>query len=301
MNAYERIGKVGEGTYGVVYKAVNRKTNQTVALKKIRLEEEDEGVPSHALREVAILKEVSRHPNIVSLQDVVLSKRLYLVFEYLDQDLGRYINAARDSLSPMLVKSYLYQTTRAIAWCHSHRILHRDLKPSNLLIDRHGHLKLADFGLARAINLPIREYTHEVITMWYRPPEVLLGSNIYSWPVDIWSIACIFAEMATMKPLFPGDSEIDQLYRIFQVLGTPTRSVWPDVTTFEFYRDNFPAWKGRGLRSSVLPSHLCDAGLALMEKMLRYEPSTRLSAKAILDDPYFNSLDKSAYQAVEEI
>ena len=143
--------------------------------------------------------------------------KLLLVFEYLDQDLKKYMESCSESpMSLELVKSYLYQLLRGVAFCHSHRILHRDLKPQNLLIDRHGQLKLADFGLARAFVLPIRTFTHEVVTLWYRAPEILLGSKQYSTPVDIWSVGCIFAEMVNRRPLFSGDSEIDQLFRIFR-------------------------------------------------------------------------------------
>ena len=114
-------------------------------------------------------------------------------------------------------------------FCHQRRVLHRDLKPQNLLIDKSGAIKLADFGLARAFGIPVRVYTHEVVTLWYRAPEILLGSNKYSCPVDIWSIGCIFAEMANKRPLFQGDSEIDQLFRIFRVLRTPNEEIWPGI------------------------------------------------------------------------
>ncbi|KAK6140754.1 hypothetical protein DH2020_025500 [Rehmannia glutinosa] len=166
---YEKVEKIGEGTYGVVYKARDRVTNETIALKKIRLEQEDEGVPSTAIREISLLKEM-QHGNIVRLQDVVHSeKRLYLVFEYLDLDLKKHMDSCPEfSQDPRLVKSssisqlFLYQILRGIAYCHSHRVLHRDLKPQNLLIDRRTNaLKLADFGLARAFGIPVRTFTHE--------------------------------------------------------------------------------------------------------------------------------------------
>jgi len=191
MDRYYKIEKIGEGTYGVVYKAKDNVTGQIVALKKIRLEAEDEGVPSTAIREISLLKELS-HPNIVSLCNVVHEdNKLYLVFEYLDQDLKKYMEMCGKNLHYMLVKSYLQQLIKGIAHCHSHRVLHRDLKPQNLLIDKKGVLKLADFGLARAFGVPVRTYTHEVVTLWYRAPEILLGGKQYSTPVDIWSIGCI--------------------------------------------------------------------------------------------------------------
>ncbi|XP_017858963.1 PREDICTED: cyclin-dependent kinase 1 [Drosophila arizonae] len=218
MEDFEKIEKIGEGTYGVVYKGRNRLTGQIVAMKKIRLESDDEGVPSTAIREISLLKEL-KHRNIVCLEDVLMEEnRIYLIFEFLSMDLKKYMDSLppEKHLSSQLVKSYLYQITDAILFCHRRRVLHRDLKPQNLLIDRNGIIKVADFGLGRSFGIPVRIYTHEIVTLWYRAPEVLLGSPRYSCPVDIWSIGCIFAEMATRKPLFQGDSEIDQLFRMFR-------------------------------------------------------------------------------------
>ncbi|XP_036121402.1 cyclin-dependent kinase 1 isoform X6 [Molossus molossus] len=267
MDDYTKIEKIGEGTYGVVYKGRHKTTGQVVAMKKIRLESEEEGVPSTAIREISLLKEL-RHPNIVSLQDVLMQdSRLYLIFEYLSMDLKKYL----DSIPPgqfmdsSLVKSYLYQILQGIVFCHSRRVLHRDLKPQNLLIDDKGTIKLADFGLARAFGIPIRVYTHEVVTLWYRSPEVLLGSARYSTPVDIWSIGTIFAELATKKPLFHGDSEIDQLFRIFRALGTPNNEVWPDVESLQDYKNTFPKWKPGSLASQV--KNLDENGLDLLSKI----------------------------------
>mmetsp|Transcript_3444 Transcript_3444/g.6801 ORF Transcript_3444/g.6801 Transcript_3444/m.6801 type:complete len:216 (-) Transcript_3444:686-1333(-) len=215
MDRYMKMEKVGGGTYGVVYKAKELESGDLVALKKILLDHEDEGVPSTAIREISLLKEL-KHPNIVYLRDVVYGdNRLYLAFEFVDMDLKKFIDTNPD-MSPAVVKSFMYQLLLGIDFCHSHRVLHRDLKPQNLLIDKQKTLKLADFGLARAFGVPIRTYTHEVVTLWYRAPEVLLGARQYSTPIDIWSVGCIFAELVTRKPLFPGDSEIDELYRIFR-------------------------------------------------------------------------------------
>jgi len=186
-------------------------------------------------------------------------------------------------------QKYLYQMLSGIAYCHSHRVLHRDLKPQNLLIDRATNtLKLADFGLARAFGIPVRQYTHEVITLWYRAPEILLGSKQYSTPVDLWSIGCIFAEMAAQKPLFPGDSEIDELFKIFQVLGTPTPEAYPEVTQLPDFNDLFPKWPRRDLREMV--PMLCPAGIDLLGKLLDYVPARRISAKAAMDHEYFDEL-----------
>lgn len=289
---YQKLEKLGEGTYGVVYKAVEKGTDKLVALKKMRLDDQDEGVPSTAIREISLLKELN-HKNVVSLLDVLHSpNKLYLVFEFLDQDLKRYMDSIKGPIDSLLIKSYLYQLLRGVAYCHARRVLHRDLKPQNLLIDRFGYLKLADFGLARAFGIPLRPLTHEVVTLWYRPPEILLGSRQYSTPVDIWSIGCIFAEMVTKRPLFPGDSEIDELFRIFRTLGTPNDDVWPGVSALpEYAPTNFPHWQAVPL-SKVVPQ-LDSLGLDLLSRMLKYEPSKRISAREALEHPYFNDLDKS--------
>lgn len=297
MNDYLKIEKIGEGTYGVVYKGRHKETGKFVALKKIRLESEEEGVPSTAIREISLLKEL-HHPNIVCLEDVLLQeKKLYLVFEFLSMDLKKYIDSIPNNqlLDKMLVKSYLYQIIQGILYCHQRRILHRDLKPQNLLIDRQGLIKIADFGLARAFGIPVRVYTHEVVTLWYRAPEVLLGSHRYSTPIDIWSIGCIFVEMITKRPLFHGDSEIDQLFRIFRTLGTPTEETWPGVSQLPDYKPTFPNWKSNNLASSV--KNLSKVGLDILQKMLTYYPPDRISAKDLILHSYFKDLDKSTLPA----
>jgi serine/threonine protein kinase len=287
---YKKIEKpVGEGTYGVVYKAtclVGEAAGRTVALKKIRLEVEDEGVPSTALREISLLKELS-HPNIVDLMDVEHSEnRLYLVFEWLDKDLKKYMDSCgSDGMGMPLIKSYMHQLLKGMAICHSRGIMHRDLKPQNLLINRQGELKIADFGLARAFQIPIRAYTHEVVTLWYRAPEILLGQRQYACPVDMWSIGVIFAEMVNRRPLWPGDSEIDELYKIFRTCGTPTEETWPGVSSLPDYKPTFPKWPGSSLKRTV-PTLDAD-GFDLISKMLAYEPVARITAKDALNHPWF--------------
>ncbi|CAH3131066.1 cyclin-dependent kinase 2-like [Pocillopora verrucosa] len=293
MEAFRKLEKIGEGTYGVVYKAKDIETGQTVALKKIRLDAESDGVPSTAIREISLLKELN-HPNVVRLLDVVPSeKKLFMVFEFLDRDLKKYMDSVpAGGISLPLVKSYLYQLLSGIAFCHSHRILHRDLKPQNLLIDAHGSIKLADFGLARAFGVPVRSYTHEVVTLWYRAPEILLGCRYYSTPVDVWSIGCIFAEMITRRALFPGDSEIDQLYRIFRTLGTPDERLWPGVSELPDYKTSFPKWPVQNLLQ-VIPA-LGQSGADLLQQMLKYEPTSRISARNALSHPFFSDVRRSA-------
>ncbi|GJD09760.1 Cyclin-dependent kinase A-1 [Galdieria sulphuraria] len=272
MEKFQKLEKIGEGTYGVVYKAKDKFTGELVALKKIRLEHEEEGVPSTAIREISILKEL-QHPNIVRLRDVI----------HLDSKL-----LPPGNLDPLLIKSYLYQLLNGLAYCHANRILHRDLKPQNLLIDKRGFLKLADFGLARAFGIPVRHYTHEVVTLWYRAPEILLGAQRYSTAVDIWSAGCIFAEMILRIPLFPGDSEIDELYKIFRALGTPNEQIWKDVCSLPDYKTTFPSWPLRHIRETV--PFADEAGLDLLSKMLVYDPNYRISARAALTHPYFSEI-----------
>jgi len=294
LEDFHKIEKIGEGTYGVVFKGRNKKTNEIVAMKKIRLESEDEGVPSTAIREISLLKEL-QHPNIVLLSDVLMQEaKLYLIFEFLTMDLKKYMdtNVPKDGqMEPKLMKSYTYQLLQGLLFCHQRRVLHRDLKPQNLLIDKNGAIKIADFGLARAFGIPVRVYTHEVVTLWYRAPEVLLGSPKYSCPIDIWSIGTIFAEMVNRRPLFQGDSEIDQLFRIFRVLQTPTEELWPGVTQLPDFKPSFPNWSTNALRSSM--KALEPNGLNLLEQMLVYDPSRRISAKKALQHPYFDDLDKT--------
>ncbi|THG98173.1 hypothetical protein EW026_g3981 [Hermanssonia centrifuga] len=296
MERYAKIEKVGEGTYGVVYKARDTTTGQVVALKKIRLEAEDEGVPSTAIREISLLKEL-KDENVVRLLDIVhADQKLYLVFEFLDVDLKRYMENCNKSHSPMsldLVKKFTHQLTSGLLYCHSHRILHRDLKPQNLLIDKYDNLKLADFGLARAFGIPMRTYTHElyiksikVVTLWYRAPEVLLGSRHYSTAIDMWSVGCIFAEMVMRgQPLFPGDSEIDQIFKIFRILGTPTEDDWPGLKQLPDYKPTFPHWNAQDLSSHIPP--LDDDGIDLLKGLLIYDTAKRISAKRALIHPYF--------------
>lgn len=216
-------------------------------------------------------------------------KGLYLVFEYLNQDLKKLLDqrcAGSTGLDPALVKSYLWQLLQGISHCHAHRVLHRDLKPQNLLIDARGNIKLADFGLARSISLPIRTYTHEVVTLWYRAPEILLGSPLYGPSVDIWSIGCIFVEMACGKALFPGDSEIDQLFRIFRTLGTPNETIWPGVSNLPDFKTSFPQWQPQELNSFITDPQ----GLDLLKQLLTYDPSQRVSAKKALNHPFFKKI-----------
>ncbi|KAK7585844.1 hypothetical protein V9T40_000023 [Parthenolecanium corni] len=298
MDDYEKLEKIGEGTYGVVFKGRNKKTGKLVAIKKIRMEVQDEGIPSTAIREVSLLKELV-HPNIVGLQEVLmLESKLYLIFEFVPMDLKRYMDSLGDGkhLNSSMVKSLTYQLVVAILFCHRRRVLHRDLKPQNLLVNpKTGVLKVGDFGLGRALGVPVRIFTHEVVTLWYRAPEVLLGSQRYSCPVDVWSIGCIFAELANHEPLFKGDSEIDQLFRIFRVLSTPTPSTWAGIKDLPDYTPMFPKWQRNILREHV--KNLDEDGFDLLQKMLIYDPAARISAKDAINHEYFKDVNVSELPA----
>merc|ERR1719253_280344 len=249
----------------------------------------EEGVPSTAIREIAILKELS-HENIVRLIDVFCKPgELTLVFELMDSDLKKHMRALGGRLTPGQVRDFARQLLKGVEFCHANRIIHRDLKPQNLLIDNTTlRLKIADFGLARAFMLPVPQYTHEVITVWYRPLEILLGSKLYSVPVDLWGVGCILAEMATGSPLFAGDSEIDTAFKIFQKLGTPTEAVWPGVSELPDFRPTFPQWTHKGWSSiRNTQAQLGASGIDILDKFMRYNPRTRVSARDALQHPYF--------------
>ncbi|KAG9394509.1 cyclin-dependent kinase like [Carpediemonas membranifera] len=288
IERYQKLEKLGEGTYGVVHKARDLDSGKVVALKKIRLEHGDEGVPGTAIREVSLLKEL-QHSTIVQLIDAVTQDaRLWLVMEFCDSDLKRFTDDTPNGIKGTLLKRMAYQMVYGLYFCHCRRVIHRDLKPQNLLIDSNRNLKLADFGLARAFGVPVRQYTHEIVTLWYRAPEILLGSKHYSTPVDMWSVGTILAEMITKKALFPGISEIDELFKIFQVLGTPTEAEWPGVTKLPDYKPTLPKFRPQGLES-VLPGADPQA-IDLIRKMLAYDPSQRIDAKTALAHPFFDEV-----------
>ncbi|KAK3551461.1 hypothetical protein QTP70_017419, partial [Hemibagrus guttatus] len=268
-------------------------------------------VPSSALREICLLKEL-KHKNIVRLHDVLHSdKKLTLVFEYCDQDLKKYFDSCNGDLDPEIVKSFMYQLLKGLAFCHSRNVLHRDLKPQNLLINRNGELKLADFGLARAFGIPVRCYSAEVVTLWYRPPDVLFGAKLYSTSIDMWSAGCIFAELANAgRPLFPGNDVDDQLKRIFRypsdlshthththtqdgfgflstffnplitLLGTPTEEQWQTMTKLPDYKP-YPMYPATTSLVNVVPK-LSSTGRDLLQVGLTTEPSEVQSGAAVI-------------------
>lgn len=279
---YEKISKIGEGTFGIVYKAIDKKSNSYVALKKVRLMQEEEGIPSTAIREIALLKELI-HVNIVKLIDVMHStKKLTLVFEFIDTDLKKIIDKSEGKgLDKSTCKSFLYQILKGMSLIHKLKILHRDMKPQNLLVTNDGIIKIADFGLSRGFGIPVKNYTHEVVTLWYRPPDVLIGNKNYYTSIDIWSIGCIFAEMLLGRVAFQGQNEDDQLDRILSMFGCE-KKIEKDV--FEW---KYPLQKDI---KDVFPSIIDEDCLDLLGNMLNINPELRISIDDALKHRYFNNL-----------
>uniref|UniRef100_A0A671T784 cyclin-dependent kinase n=1 Tax=Sinocyclocheilus anshuiensis TaxID=1608454 RepID=A0A671T784_9TELE len=283
-----RSRRASLGTYATVFKGRSKLTDNLVALKEIRLEHE-EGAPCTAIREVSLLKDL-KHANIVTLHDIVhTDTSLTLVFEYLDKDLKQYMDDCGNIMSMHNVKIFLFQILRGLAYCHKRKVLHRDLKPQNLLINERGELKLADFGLARAKSVPTKTYSNEVVTLWYRPPDVLLGSSEYSTQIDMWGVGCIFYEMAAGRPLFPGSTVEDELHLIFRLLGTPTEDNWPGISSIEEFKSyNFPKYKPQPFINHA--PRLDTEGIELLLSFLRYESKKRISADESMKHSYFKSL-----------
>ncbi|EFO91047.1 hypothetical protein GCK72_008427 [Caenorhabditis remanei] len=286
MLNYDKMEKIGEGTYGTVFKARNKSSGEIVALKRVRLDDDDEGVPSSALREICILREL-KHRNVVRLYDVVHSEnKLTLVFEFCDQDLKKFFDSLNGYMDAQTARSLMLQLLRGLSFCHTHHVLHRDLKPQNLLINTNGTLKLADFGLARAFGVPVRCFSAEVVTLWYRPPDVLFGAKLYNTSIDMWSAGCIFAEISNAgRPLFPGADVDDQLKRIFKQLGSPTEDSWPSITQLPDYKP-YPIYHPTLTWSQIVPN-LNTRGRDLLQKLLVCNPTGRIDADAALRHAYF--------------
>lgn len=233
------------------------------------------------------------------MKDIIYKRdSLYIVFEFLDYDLKKYLKTLAKPPSKEQVKSFVYQIIKGIDYCHAHRIMHRDLKPQNLLVDKKGNIKLADFGLARAFGLPIKTLTHEVVTLWYRAPEILLCQKSYAPNVDSWSIGCILAELSQKRPLFTGDSEIDQIFKIFKVLGTPNENHWPDALKLKDFKPTFPKWKGIPL-SEHTSKNMDPLALDLLAGLVALDPAKRISARMALQHPFFDDVDKSQYEEMD--
>ncbi|XP_032902590.1 cyclin-dependent kinase 6 [Amblyraja radiata] len=293
---YEPVAEIGEGAYGKVYKARDRNNEgRFVALKKVRVQTGEEGMPLSTIREVAVLRQLEsfEHPNVVRLFDVCTVSRtdretkLTLVFEHIDQDLTTYLEKAPDpGVPPETIKDMMFQLLRGLDFLHSHRVVHRDLKPQNILVTSSGQIKLADFGLARIYSFQMA-LTSVVVTLWYRAPEVLLQSS-YATPVDLWSVGCIFAEMFRRRVLFRGNSDVDQLGKIFDVLGLPSEDDWPiDVA---LPKNAFSTRSPQPIQDLV--PEINEPGKDLLLRLLTFNPEKRISAFNALSHQYFMDHEK---------
>lgn len=290
---------VGSGTYGKVFKAIHVYTKSLVALKKIRMEGERDGFPVTAVREIKLLQSL-KHDNVVSLQEVMVEKNdCFMVFEYLSHDLTGLLNHPSFKLDHSHKKHLARQLFEGLDHLHRRGVLHRDIKAANILISSTGQLKLADFGLARFFAKRRQlDYTNRVITIWYRPPELLLGETQYGPAVDIWSAACVMIEIFTKHAIFPGDGgEINQLDKLYNVLGTPTRSEWPglvDMAWFELLR---PTERKPNVFAEKYRERLTPAAFELLQAMFLYDPAKRPTAGDVLEHPYFTTEEPAPVQA----
>lgn len=294
---FEEIEQIGEGAYGQVWMGRDKASGEVVALKKVRMDQEKEGFPITAIRELKMLKSL-KHENIVELKEIVTGKNqntttksarnkheIYMVFEYVDNDLTGLMDMPNVRFSEAEVKTYMQQLLSGLMYCHDREVLHRDIKGSNLLVDNNGNLKIADFGLARTYNDKLRRYTNRVITLWYRSPELLLGTENYGPEVDMWSVGCLMVELINKKPLFPGKTEIEQMDLIFRTLGSPTEKVWPD---WEALPNAAQVLKGKYLpRVDKKLDFLSPNAFDLVTKMLTLDPKARISAADALDHEWF--------------
>ncbi|KAH0558845.1 hypothetical protein GP486_004518 [Trichoglossum hirsutum] len=296
---YVKDKKIGEGTYAIVYLGHLRADPKSkVAIKKIKVNAEyREGLSLDAIREVKFLQELS-HPNIPALYSVFSSKNqnLNLVLEYLPlgdlEQLIRDVDGVRYGTAD--VKAWMGMLARAVWFCHENFVLHRDIKPNNLLIAADGEIKLADFGLARSFSDPYRVMTHQVITRWYRPPELLFGARYYSGAVDIWSTGTVFAELILRTPFLAGNSDVHQLELICQFVGTPNDDNWPGVSKLPDYvpfgKDGSQSYPVRG-RDFYLQTFgtVGAVGVDLLMSMLSLDPRKRVTAREVLTHKWWST------------
>ena len=303
-------GKIGEGAFGDVRRGTDSLTGKVVALKYIRILNSSEGLPRAVFREIEALRQLSEGTHIVSLLDVFPDEsNLCLVLDYHPSDLSEVISQAKSFLPVAHVKAYSRMLLDALAFIHARCVIHRDIKPSNILVSSAGSIKLADFGLARVLlsdsshtkneyggvlaptpasGHEAQELSHQVATRWYRPPELLFASRSYTFSADIWSAGAVIAELFSLKPLFPGANDIDQMFRVFQIMGSPTVECWPGVDQLpDFDKVCFPGL--RALDFSLLIPHLHNDDNAFLKTMLVLDPTKRLAAADICASTYFLS------------
>jgi cyclin-dependent kinase 12/13 len=297
VSEFEEIEQIGEGTYGQVLMGRDKLSDEIVALKKVRMDQEKEGFPTTAIRELKMLRSL-RHENVVRLKEIVTGQNakksnamrnrheIYMVFEYADNDLGGLLDTPSVVFTEGHVKAYMKQLLQGLWYCHEREVLHRDIKGANLLIDSHGCLKIADLGLARTYADNLSRYTNKVITLWYRPPELLLGTENYGPEVDIWSVGCLLIEMLTRRVAFPGSDEAEQLDRIFKICGLPDDRDWPQWRQLPLAKMvNEELYSGDRLKVSL--PELSDLALDLVRSLLAFNPRKRPTAHAALNHEWF--------------
>ncbi|KAL7315424.1 hypothetical protein PS15m_004646 [Mucor circinelloides] len=289
VDCFERLNHIEEGSYGIVFRARDKETDEVVALKKLKLQPENGGFPVTSLREIHALM-IIKHPNIVNVREIVMGNHMdqvFIVMDFIEHDLKGLMQDMRSPFLQSEIKTLMLQLLSAVALMHDNWIIHRDLKTSNLLLNNRGEIKVADFGLARKYGSPMGNMTQLVVTLWYRAPELLLGAKEYTTAIDMWSVGCIFAELLNNEALLPGRSEIDQLDRIFKLLGSPTEEIWPGYSQLPHAKNIAPVYQPySSLRSKF--TTLTQAGLDLLSKLLTYDPSKRITAEEALNHPYFS-------------
>ncbi|XP_029574186.1 cyclin-dependent kinase 20 [Salmo trutta] len=290
MDQYSILGRIGEGAHGIVFKAKHIETGETVALKKVALRKLEDGIPNQALREIKALQEIEDNQYVVKLKDVFPhGTGFVLVFEYMLSDLSEVIRNSQRPLTESHVKGYMMMLLKGVAFCHENSIMHRDLKPANLLISSTGHLKIADFGLARLFNNDGEHlYSHQVATRWYRAPELLYGARKYDEGVDLWAVGCIFGELLNNSPLFPGENDIEQLCCVLRVLGTPNQHIWPEITELPDY-NKITFKENPAIPLEEIVPDTSPQAVDLLNKLLVYPSKQRISARQALLHPYLFS------------
>jgi cell division cycle 2-like protein len=295
VSEYNCLNKIDEGTFGIVYRAQEKRTGDICALKRLKLERERDGFPVTSLREVNLLLMCRDHPNVVNVKEIVVGNsmdKVYLVMEYVEHDLKALIDQLRErgkKFTTGQVKTLTLQLLSGLSFMHDNWMIHRDLKTSNLLLSHEGILKIGDFGLARTYGQPLKPYTPIVVTLWYRSPELLLGTKKYSTPVDMWSVGCILAEFIRLKPLFMGKGEIDQIDKIFHELGTPSDDIWTGYSSLPAVKSlKFKSYPCNQLRKTFGTDVIGESGLKLLNNFFIYDPEMRITANEAMKSEWFD-------------